>query len=138
MRPPEEGTQHGEELGGLGTLPPQNYGCKSSHKTAKSKSRKSLESRIRQISEPNISMADLGEPGFFTMHISAVVPPYHAPGNKFERFRGFFGINQQIRIRILSSRKLFFLKDSNFWCVHVNVPWLVCTHAIPFRMLWCP
>ena len=34
--------------------------------------------------------------------------------------------------------KIIFLKDSNFWCVHVNVPWPVCTHAIPFRMLWCP
>ena len=26
----------------------------------------------------------------------------------------------------MSSRKLFFLKDSNFWCVHVNVPWPFC------------
>ena len=34
--------------------------------------------------------------------------------------------------------KIIFLKDSNFWCVHVNVPWLVCAHAIPFRMLWLP
>ena len=42
----------------------------------------------------------------------------------------------------------FFLNDSNFWCfqspitfnetVHVHVLWLVCTHTIPFRMLWCP
>ena len=32
----------------------------------------------------------------------------------------------------------YFLKDSNFWCVHVNVPWPVCAHAIPFRMLWLP
>ena len=40
-----------------------------------------------------------------------------------------------------------FLNDSNFWCVrgsithnvavHVHVLWLVCTHTIPFRMLWC-
>ena len=30
----------------------------------------------------------------------------------------------------------YFLNDSNFWCVHVNVPWPVCAHAFPFRMLW--
>ena len=57
-----------------------------------------------------------------------------------------FGINQQIRIRFSSLRN-FFLNDSNFWCVqssitcnetvHVLVLWPVCTHAIPFRMLWC-
>ena len=57
-----------------------------------------------------------------------------------------FGINQQIRIRFSSSRKIF-LNHSNFWCVqssitltvavHVHVLWLVCTHTIPFRMLWC-
>ena len=35
-------------------------------------------------------------------------------------------------------RCVIFLKDSNFWCVHVNVPWPVCAHAIPFRMLWLP
>ena len=51
---------------------------------------------------------------------------------------GVFGINEQIRIRILSLRKLYILKDSNFWCVHVNVPWPGCAHAIPFRMLWLP
>ena len=33
---------------------------------------------------------------------------------------------------------IIFLKDSIFWCVHVNVPWPVCAHAIPFRMLWLP
>ena len=44
------------------------------------------------------------------------------------------GISNFMRIY---SRK-FFLKDSNFWCVHVNVPWPVCAHAIPFRMLWLP
>ena len=33
-------------------------------------------------------------------------------------------------------RENFFLNDSNFWCVHVNVPWPFCAHAIPFRMLW--
>ena len=45
-------------------------------------------------------------------------------------------------------REFFFLNDSNFWCVqssithnvavHVLVPWPVCAHAIPFRMLWLP
>ena len=58
------------------------------------------------------------------------------------------GINEQIRIRFSSSRKLFFLNDSNFWCVqssithnaavHVPVLWPVCDHAIPVRMMWCP
>ena len=32
----------------------------------------------------------------------------------------------------------YFLNDSNFWCVQVNVPWPVCAHAIPFRMWWLP
>ena len=32
----------------------------------------------------------------------------HSAENKFERFREVFGIYEQIRIRILSSRKLFF------------------------------
>ena len=31
-----------------------------------------------------------------------------------------------------------FFEGSNLWCVHVNVPWPVCAHAIPFRMLWLP
>ena len=60
------------------------------------------------------------------------------PETNSNDFGGFFGINQQIRIRISSSRKLYFLNDSNFWCVHVNVPWPLCAHAIPFRMLWLP
>ena len=43
---------------------------------------------------------------------------------------------------------ILILNDSNFWCVqssttcnetvHVHVLWPVCTHTIPFRMLWCP
>ena len=43
--------------------------------------------------------------------------------------------------------EMIFLNDSNFWCVqssithnvavHVHVLWPVCTHTIPFRMLWC-
>ena len=62
---------------------------------------------------------------------------YHAPGNKFERFRGFLELISRIEFEFCR-RENFFLKDSNFWCVHVNVPWPVCTHAIPFRILWCP
>ena len=38
---------------------------------------------------------------------------YYSVENLFERFRVFFGINQQIRIRISSSRKLYFLNDSS-------------------------
>ena len=61
----------------------------------------------------------------------------HAPGNKFERFRGFLELISRFEFEF-GRRENYFLKDSNFWCVHVNVPWPVCTHAIPFRMLWCP
>ena len=82
-------------------------------------------------------------------HTPVLLMKYHSARNQFERFRGFFGINKQIRIRISSSRKLYFLKDSNFWCVqssithtmwavNMHVLWPVCAHTIPFRMLWCP
>ena len=54
MRPLEEAQQHDEELEEFGTRPLQHSGCKSLHKMAKSKSRQSLKSRTRQVSEPNI------------------------------------------------------------------------------------
>ena len=34
---------------------------------------------------------------------------------------GVFEINYQIRIRIASLRKLYFLNDSNFWCVQSSI-----------------
>ena len=61
---------------------------------------------------------------------------YHAPGNKFERFRGVLELIGRFEFEFC--RHEFFLRDSNFWCVYVNVPCPVCAHAIPFRMLWCP
>ena len=62
---------------------------------------------------------------------------YHSTGNQFERFRGFLELISRFEFDVLR-RENFFLNDSNFWCVHVNVPWPVCAHAIPFRMLWRP
>ena len=57
-RPLDEAKQYNEEPGEFGTLPLQHCGCKSSHKTAESKSRKSLEPRAWQISEPDILTED--------------------------------------------------------------------------------
>ena len=62
---------------------------------------------------------------------------YHAARNKFERFRGFLELISRFEFEFCR-RENYFLKDSNFWCVHVDVPWPVCAHAIPFRMLWLP
>ena len=62
---------------------------------------------------------------------------YHSTGNKFERFRGFLELIRRFEFEFCR-RENYFLKDSNFWCVHVNVPWPFCAHVIPFRMLWLP
>ena len=62
---------------------------------------------------------------------------YYSARNKFERFRGFLELVSRFEFEFCR-RVNYFLKDSNFWCVHVNVPWPLCTHAIPFRMLWLP
>ena len=61
---------------------------------------------------------------------------YYSARNKFERFRGFLGLISRFEFEFCRCVNYFFLKDSIFWCVHVNVPWPVCAHAIPFRMLW--
>ena len=58
MRPLDEARQFGEEPGGFGTLLLQHCWCKSSNKTAKSKSQKSLESPTRQILESNTLTED--------------------------------------------------------------------------------
>ena len=63
---------------------------------------------------------------------------YHAPGNQFERFREFLELISRFEFEFCRRENFFFLNDSNIWCVHVNVPWPVCAHAIPFRMLWLP
>ena len=62
---------------------------------------------------------------------------YYSARNKFERFRGFLELISRFEFEFCRCEN-FFLKDSNFWCVHVNVPWSVCAHAILFRMLWLP
>ena len=62
---------------------------------------------------------------------------YHAARNLFERFRGFLELMSRFEFEFCRCGNFFF-KDSNFWCVHVNVPWPVCAHAFPFRMLWLP
>ena len=63
---------------------------------------------------------------------------YHAARNLFERFRGFLELISRFEFEFCRPGIFFFLNDSNFWCVHVNVPWPVCAHAFPFRMLWRP
>ena len=50
---------------------------------------------------------------------------YHAARNLFERFRVFLELISRFEFEFCRCEN-FFLKDSNFWCVHVNVPWLVC------------
>ena len=60
-------------------------------------------------------------------------PGYHSPGNQFERFRGFLELVRRFEFEFCRRENFFFLKDSNFWCVHVNVPWPVCAHAIHFE-----
>ena len=62
---------------------------------------------------------------------------YYSTGIKFERFRGFLELIRRFEFEFCR-RENYFLNDSNFWCVHVNVSWPVCAHAIPFRMLWLP
>ena len=62
---------------------------------------------------------------------------YYSARNQFERFRVFLELISRFESEFCRCAN-YFLKDSNFWCVHVNVPWPVCAHAIPFRMLWLP
>ena len=64
-------------------------------------------------------------------------PLYYSRPNQFERFRGFLELISRFEFEFCRCVN-FFLKDSNFWCVHVNVPWPVCAHAIPFGKLWLP
>ena len=69
---------------------------------------------------------DLGEPTSFLDHVYLGCAlndnaKYHAPGNKFERFRGFLELISRFEFEF-RRRENYFLKDSNFWCVHVNVP----------------
>ena len=65
------------------------------------------------------------------------VMEYYSTRNKFERFRGFLELISRFEFEFCR-REIFFLNVSSFCCVHVNVPWPVCAHAIPFRMLWLP
>ena len=64
----------------------------------------------------------------------AYTTPSETNSNDFGGFWNFFG-----RFEFeFSRRENFFLNDSNFWSVHVTMPWPVCAHAIPLRMLWLP
>ena len=67
-----------------------------------------------------------------------IILEYHSTGNQFERFWGFLELIRRFEFEYRRFENHFLLKDSNFWCVHVNVPWPVCAHAIPIRMLWLP
>ena len=69
--------------------------------------------------------------------------PVPFDGNYFERFRAFWELFKKIRIRKLSSWKLFPNNNSNFLCVwssfthnvalHVHVLWPVFTHVLMCR-----
>ena len=70
---------------------------------------------------------------FFHVRTSCLLVGYHTRRNQFERFRVFvFEINQQIRIRFSSSRKLFLLSDSNFWCVQRSI---TCNETVHVHVL---
>ena len=58
MRPLEETEQHDVELTEFDVLTLQHCGYKSSLKITNSKSQKSLEFQVRQISQPNIKTED--------------------------------------------------------------------------------
>ena len=72
---------------------------------------------------------------------------YHAAENKFERFRGFLELISRFEFEFEFRRCgnyflegfefVVFKVQSHTVAVHVPVLWLVCAHAIPFRMLWC-
>ena len=67
-----------------------------------------------------------------------VTSDYHSTGNQFERFRGVLELISRFEFEFCRRENYFFLNDSNFWSVHVTMPWPVCAHAIPLRMLWLP
>ena len=66
-------------------------------------------------------------------HVSTMRPEINS--NDFGRF---LELISRFEFEFRRRENYFFLNDSNFWCVHVNVPWPFCAHAIPFRMLWFP
>ena len=116
------------------------HSCRDQHEISAGKKQ-----NINPMWKVLVKEVNLGEPTSFLDHVyfGCTMRP-EINSNDF----GVFGINLQIRIRISSSRKLYFLNDSNFWCVqssithhvavHVPVLWPVCSHTIPFRMLWLP
>ena len=72
---------------------------------------------------------------------------YHAVRNQFERFRVVLELISRLefdfRRRGIFFERFDFLVCSKFnhthnVAVHVHVLWPVCTHTIPFRMLWRP
>ena len=50
---------------------------------------------------------------------------------------GVLGINQQIRIRFSSSRKVYFLNDSNLWCVQSSITHNVAVHCQDASHMCC-
>ena len=72
---------------------------------------------------------------------------YHSAENKFERFRESLELISRFEFEFRRGGNFFegfeFLVCSKFnhthhAVVHVHVLWPVCTHTIPFRMLWRP
>ena len=62
--------------------------------------------RMTESMEPALQGEVL--PRMWSLVRTSKFPKYHSPGNQFERFRGVFGIDWQVRIRFSSVRKLFF------------------------------
>ena len=62
--------------------------------------------RMTESMEPALQGEVL--PRMWSLVRTSKFPKYHSPGNQFERFRGGFGIDWQVRIRFSSVRKLFF------------------------------
>ena len=73
---------------------------------------------------------------------------YYSAENKIERFRGFLELISRFEFKFRRRGNYIFWTIRIFWCVqssitrnvavHVPVLWPVCTHTIPFRMLWRP
>ena len=96
-----------------------------------------MTSCIRRICLVDTGYISCVSHGGFISHVKTRdLHAYHAARNLFERFRGFLELISRYSMFVVA--EIFFLKNSNFWCVHVNVPWPVCAHAFPFRMLRLP
>ena len=106
---------------------------------------------------------DLGEPTLFLDHVYLgftqrecqisrdIVDNYRntiPPEINSNDFGGFWSKLADSNSIFVVAEILFFFERFEYWCdqssfihnaaVHVHVLWPVCTHAIPFRILWRP